>query len=1358
MRISAITLLTAFALCGMLASCGGGGGGAPSGGNSGGVTPPQTQTCLCTGGCTSSAGGNVANGRTAPATATLRCVAEASPQTCNSPQGCIDSNRNFVSFGSAVSASITLIPVGAATRTCTCTHGCMTGAGTLVSNRGVATASETLRCQRDPDPPVCGSAESGTADCTIGCTANGSVYVPLNTAAPALTTTTTLTCRTEAPSGMQICECRYGCTDRNDSTSEFTSGGLAPDTVDLTCKGEPNPPVCGTATGTENCAFGCTASPGGETVADGDPATPSITAMTTLSCRMTTQTCSSSCAHGCTTSAGAPVNAGNTASDTRPLTCDPESNPPMCGSTESGTENCAFGCTASPGGETVADGETATPSTTATTTLSCRETTQTCSSSCAHGCTTSAGAPVNAGNTASDTRPLTCDPETARTCTCQHGCMLTNGERAGDVVVHNAPIPRSTTTTTTFTCNSAPVTPPGTQICECRHGCTGDDSNEYNNNAPAPDSVMLTCKPAPVTPPGGGNSPGVSCCSFTAHVAATVTKAANIRDNDAEFRAQTGLRTIKNEYALALNAMGKGVTIGIADTGFDHLHPDLGKDKFLDKSILAYYAGRISDVPAPDATPHKDLIEKYRCPGGGFGYETDNPDREALLIANCQTDENFFRQPDANNQGEFIFWNIPLLGRPGFTQKNISHGTAVAGIAVAQRDGGTDEDNLMGVAPEARLLTVAFDGVRGDRFFHDIDFLAPHSQVINFSFNDSVLVHTRTETQVRELHSDAIGSVQRGTIATGELRAGEQPLYVVTSGNDNQAMMGGAPYPATFPGLPYHVEELRGRWLAVTAVMATESPAAAHITNFANRCGALPTDWITDRTNAAYAGRHYCLAAPGGEVPSLLAGAHNSMGYETSKRSGTSFAAPHVAGALAVLIGHFDTLSLKEILIRMVDSANNTDYTGGDPDNPEGPDFSDVATFGAGLLDMEAALRPMGEMQAMMGSSLRGVSLPLAGSRITAGAAYGDALSLAFRGRTMAGFDEYHAPFPQPLSGLLTTPHSLSLEGRRDRLASFDLETTHLIDGSVHHVGEHGMAAILPLGEGYNIKSGTPHLFMAHQASHGLPLGLRALEIPPLLTADPSAFSNPFLGLAEQGMTVGMGQHYGDGVLRMAAFTGTGLMTTEDGLPNRNTRGKAHGVVVDYAISPTDDMSLSLAVGALMEDGQMLGLASEGAFGTLPPVPALFSGVTLAGRLSGALTFIAQAHGGVARPEAPSPGLVKSTSPVIASAFSAGLTGSDIIRAGDQLSLIISQPLRIEAGEMGLSWATGRTIDGLLLHGNADVTLTPSGREITIGVGHRAPLGDNITMEVRAGATRHSGHNAAAKTQLFGLAGLDLDF
>ncbi|MEG9862582.1 MAG: S8 family serine peptidase [Parvularculales bacterium] len=889
--------------------------------------------------------------------------------------------------------------------------------------------------------------------------------------------------------------------------------------------------------------------------------------------------------------------------------------------------------------------------------------------------------------------------------------------------------------------------------------------------------------------------------------------ASQIRNSDDEFNAQWGLRAIRNEYALALGATGEGITIGIADSGFDHRHPDLGLDKFHPDSMLAYSRNALDSLPAESSAvevgveqTQKDVIIQYPCstPENNEDFSQISDQANARIKTNCQTDDYFLR---VGSPGNYQYLEIPPLFA------GTGHGTAVTGIAAAQRNreniGGAND--IIGIAPDAEVLSWAGQpgGGGGVRMFSympsvlsppdaqvtDLDdlleksvsFLGSRSQIINFSLGVPGLTHTYDSDDVRAAFTNAITAMTETVIGQGITRPGQKPLFAIAAGNSHEDILcdmsrprcnttlpaeydEGATHPGIVAGLPYHIPELRGRIVAVAAVQIRKddngnrltdsdgaplagNPSDLEIWDSSNRCGTLPTDWVTDKTNTAYAGRHYCIAAPG-EMPTLVAGAYelnaeNKYEYSTQTSGGTSWAAPHVTGALAVLAGHFDTMSLEEILVRMVDSANNQG------------EFSKSEIYGAGLLDMEAALRPMGEMRATMGNSLRGASLPLAGSRITAGAAYGDAFSLAFEGRTMAGFDEYHAPFPQPLSGLLTTPQPLSLEGRRDRLAAFNLETTHLSDGTVRLMSKHGGAAVLPLTEGDNIVTGNmgvSHLFMSHQASHGLPLGLRAIETSHPLTADPSAFSNPFLGLAEQGITVGMGQHYGDGVLRMAAFTGKGLMTTEGGLPERTTEGEAHGVVVDYAMSPADGTSLSLQAGAMMEDGQILGLASEGAFGTPPPVPALFSGVTLASQISGGWTFLAQAYGGVARPEAPSPGLVKSTSPVIASAFSAGLTGGSVFMAGDQLSFVISQPLRVEAGQMGLRWATGRTIDGRLLHGNADVTLTPSGREITVGVGHRVPLSDNITMEVRAGLTRHSGHDASAKTQLNGLANINLDF
>ncbi|MEG9861722.1 MAG: S8 family serine peptidase, partial [Parvularculales bacterium] len=688
------------------------------------------------------------------------------------------------------------------------------------------------------------------------------------------------------------------------------------------------------------------------------------------------------------------------------------------------------------------------------------------------------------------------------------------------------------------------VSIPPPQTCTSPNGCevTEADGDSYYvpANAPVPvDATHIRNKSAP----------GVEANDFGTHEPETTTEAENIStgvsyripppgststppdydiDNDQywEYGQQLGLRTIRAEHALALDATGAGVTVGIAAGGFDHTHFDLTKARFHDRSILAYPVDPAdTSLPTdPDAyiemtagQSHKDLIEKYLC---RTNWGTSNTARIANFMQNCQSDKTHIRQADPDNPGEYLkVWRIPelyflsLLG-------NTFYGTAIAGVIAAQYQtkgnmGATRTSNtVVGIAPDAQILGLAVDYTNSPRPYtstpqnadyaptdlttldldadsplvKDIEFLAHNSQVIQHTFTYVVgAIDLYTEDEVRTAFADVITAADT-PIADGELRAGEKALYVWSAGEERDdqgnpahatpGTVDDSSHPAVLAGLPYHIDELRGRWLAATAVTAGSDltisryrrhapidPSTAEIMDSANRCGTLPNGWIENRDDPGYAGRHYCLAAPGSSKRAGIGIKIVVAGLDTERFSldlaGVDFAAAHVSGALAVLIEHFPTLSLEEVLIRLVDSADNTDYSGNG-----GTDFSDAAIYGAGLLNMQAALRPLGQMQAALGNSVRGVSLPLAGSHLTAGAAYGDALSLALVGRSMTGFDDYHTPFLLSLPGLVTTPRALSLEGRHDRLAAFSLETAHSEDGTVHHIGQHGMAAILPLDEG----------------------------------------------------------------------------------------------------------------------------------------------------------------------------------------------------------------------------------------------------------------------------------------------------
>ena len=150
-------------------------------------------------------------------------------------------------------------------------------------------------------------------------------------------------------------------------------------------------------------------------------------------------------------------------------------------------------------------------------------------------------------------------------------------------------------------------------------------------------------------------------------------------------------------------------------------------------------------------------------------------------------------------------------------------------------------------------------------------------------------------------------------------------------------------------------------------------------------------------------GRTTCLAAPG-TVRALVPNPDNpGSGDVGDAVTGTSFAAPVVSGALALLMEHFrGTRGNTEVVKRMLDTADRSGQ------------YADLETYGAGHLDVEAALSPVGALN--VGQSAHALD----GTALQAPAAFG---SIARRaaGIELAAFDEQNFPFWVPLSALIST-------------------------------------------------------------------------------------------------------------------------------------------------------------------------------------------------------------------------------------------------------------------------------------------------------------------------------------------------
>ena len=125
------------------------------------------------------------------------------------------------------------------------------------------------------------------------------------------------------------------------------------------------------------------------------------------------------------------------------------------------------------------------------------------------------------------------------------------------------------------------------------------------------------------------------------------------------------------------------------------------------------------------------------------------------------------------------------------------------------------------------------------------------------------------------------------------------------------------------------------RWLAV---VATDS--SNNIASYSNGCG-LALAW--------------CLSAPGSSIYSTDAD-HNSD-YATS--SGTSFAAPHVSGALAVLKSRMPMMPMSVIVAIMLTTATDLAPGGARIDG----------TYGWGLLNLDEAIKLQGQVRVGVSAS-----------------------------------------------------------------------------------------------------------------------------------------------------------------------------------------------------------------------------------------------------------------------------------------------------------------------------------------------------------------------------------------------------
>lgn len=275
------------------------------------------------------------------------------------------------------------------------------------------------------------------------------------------------------------------------------------------------------------------------------------------------------------------------------------------------------------------------------------------------------------------------------------------------------------------------------------------------------------------------------------------------------------------------------------------------------------------------------------------------------------------------------------------------HGTAVAGIIAAEKNDLALSGH--GVAYNAKIIPIKFDFTTIAEYKSLNHAMNQGAKVINASYGLSKPIVDATESDPSTIATTASANSASSVRSTLTSSSGGQSLLqayqrlvttetilVYAAGNEYFSqpsqnsgityffqgnMDGNINKPTGYDTINPEKYDFTGNIVAAIALNADKS-----IADFSNRCGVA---------------KEWCLAAPG--VSEYSTYPSNSV---VSGINGTSFSAPAISGAIAIMAGAFPHLSASEIMNILYDTAEDLGAAGVDE------------IYGQGLVDLEKATDP----------------------------------------------------------------------------------------------------------------------------------------------------------------------------------------------------------------------------------------------------------------------------------------------------------------------------------------------------------------------------------------------------------------
>ena len=411
-----------------------------------------------------------------------------------------------------------------------------------------------------------------------------------------------------------------------------------------------------------------------------------------------------------------------------------------------------------------------------------------------------------------------------------------------------------------------------------------------------------------------------------------------------EFDADWGLDAINAQYAYARGLTGKGVRLGVYDSGTALAHPEFaGKDN---RAIVM-----AEQLPDGSYCSNTSVLTG----DGACFYSRGDQAQIQYTGFNANVPENIRR----------IIMAGPYV-QPGWEFN--THGTHVGGTIAANRDGtGT---HGVAFASDLSVAKWSFNGVQEwqrtatgynvvriprpsadeatiTRMYADMN--AQNVRALNHSWGlaDEPATLEDLDGYLFDPENEAYFNV------FGDASRAKGMLQVWAAGNHNEAVTPEtAPQAGMYASLPRAFKDLEQYWLTVVSVNQQLT-----LSDFSMRC-AQAANW--------------CVAAPGSDITSTYLGGEGSLRgglvtnpdgtlsfditagtpeYGYGDLSGTSMATPHVTGALGLLFERFPYLTGAQVRDVLLTTATDLGAPGVDE------------VYGWGLIDLKKAIDGPGQIR-----------------------------------------------------------------------------------------------------------------------------------------------------------------------------------------------------------------------------------------------------------------------------------------------------------------------------------------------------------------------------------------------------------